>query len=102
VSARASSADHVVTLLRECDPVKEGRVASPQVERALDTLAARIVLTAPTKERRRLSRRWKLAIVALAAAAIITGVASAAGVSARARACTRHRRRSRPAGRGRS
>jgi hypothetical protein len=60
--------------------VKEGRLASPQVERFLDEIAAGIVLTAPAEQRRTSSRRWKIAIVALASAAIITGVASAAGV----------------------
>jgi hypothetical protein len=80
VSARASSADHVVTLLRECDPVGEDRPASPQVMRALDALASGIVLASPASQHRRLSRRWKIAIVAFAAAAIITGAASAAGV----------------------
>jgi hypothetical protein len=80
VSARASSADPLLTLLRQCDPVEEDRLASPQLERALDSLAAGIALTWPAKPRRQLSQRWKIAVIALAAAAIITGVASASGV----------------------
>jgi hypothetical protein len=80
VSARASSADPLLKLLRESDPVEKDRLAAPQVERALDAIAAGVVLTAPAKHGRSISRRWKIAAVALAAAAIITGVASAAGV----------------------
>jgi len=80
VSARASSADPLLTLLRECDPVEEDRLSSPQLEGALDALAASIVLASPARQRRSLSRRWKITVVALAVAAIITGVASAAGV----------------------
>lgn len=80
MSARASSADPLLRLLRECDPVEEDRLASPQLESALDALAASIVLASPARQRRSLSRRWKITAVALAAAAIIAGVASAAGV----------------------
>jgi hypothetical protein len=76
----ASSADRVVTQLESCDPVQADLLASARVTCALDALAAGIVLTEPKKHRRSLSRRWKIAIVALAAAAVITSVASAAGV----------------------
>lgn len=78
--ARASSADPPLALLGECDPVDEDRLSNPRVARALDTLAAGIVLSRPAKRRPTLTRRWKVAVVAFAAAAIITGVASAAGV----------------------
>jgi hypothetical protein len=66
-----------LTLLEQLDPVRTDRLAAQQVEEALAAVAAEIALTPRRSARPMATRRWKVAIVAVALVAILAGVASA-------------------------